>query len=100
MATTSNRHVEAERFGPGKDGSLYFTVRNTGKTRVQCTIRLDAKLGKVTSATRLPGDGPLAITSSGGIKLTLDPDEVSVVEVRTNEQARPEQRRASGESRP
>lgn len=100
MATTSNRHVEAERFGPGKDGSLYFTVRNTGKTRVQCTIRLDAKLGKVTSATRLPGDGPLAITLSGGIKLTLDPDEVSVVEVRTNEQARPEQRRASGESRP
>lgn len=79
MAQSSNPDVEIERFGPGKDGSLYFTVRN--KDSSKAVLTLDPKLGKPISAVKLPADQSLEVTSAG-IEVSLDPGEVAVVEVR------------------
>ena len=71
--------AEIERFGPGKDGLLYFTVRS--KDSCKAVLTLDPKLGRPKSAVKLPGDQALAVISSG-IEVSLDPGEVAVVEVR------------------
>lgn len=80
MARTSDSRVEIERFGPGKDGALYFTVRNGADKRVTARLRLDAKLGKPKSAFKLPGKQPLFV-DKGDILIALDPAEVAVVEI-------------------
>ena len=71
--------AEIERFGPGKDGTLYFTIRSKGSSKAVLT--LDPKLGKPASAVKLPADQPLAIKSSA-IEVPLDSGEVAVVEIR------------------
>jgi len=70
--------ADIERFGPGKDGTLYFTIRGKGSKAV---LTLDPKLGKPVSAVKLPADQPLAIKSTG-IEVPLDEGEEAVVEIR------------------
>lgn len=70
--------ADIERFGPGKDGSLYFTIRGKGSKAV---LTLDPKLGKPISAIKLPADQVLEIKSSK-IEVPLESGEVAVVEVR------------------
>ena len=71
--------AEIERFGPGKDGMLYFTIRS--KLSSKAVLTLDPKLGRPASAVKLPADQPLAIKSSA-IEVPLDSGEVAVVEIR------------------
>lgn len=81
MAKTSSPGVEIERFGPGKGGSLFFTVRSTGKSD-HVKLALDPKLGHPKSAVMLPENKALTVTTSGEIELTLDTGQVAVVQVR------------------
>lgn len=81
MARTSNPKVEVERFGPGKDGKLYFTVRSLADSPVTTTLKLGAKLGRPKSAVKLPGDTKLSVTKDG-VQIGLAPGEIAAVEVR------------------
>ena len=81
MARTSDPRIECERFGPGKDGALYFTVRSNADAPTKTVLRLDPKLGRPKSAVKLPGDEHLTIAKDG-IEVLLAPDEVAAIEVR------------------
>ncbi len=81
MAKATNPQVAIERFGPGNDGALYFTVRNLASKRLTARLRLDAKLRKPKSVVRLPEGKGQATVDNGDILVELDPDEVAVVEV-------------------
>jgi hypothetical protein len=82
MARTSDPAVEAERFGPGKDGALYFTVRNGKDKAARVLLRLDGELGRPKSAVELPSGEEISVTKTGGVELALEPGEVAVVEIR------------------
>ncbi len=82
MASTSRPDVEIERFGPGKDGSLYFTVRCGKKPVDGVLLKLDPRLGRPRSAVKLPADQALTVKASGEIELSLAPEEVAVVQVK------------------
>lgn len=82
MAKASSAAVDVERFGPAKDGSLYFAVRANDKLEGHESLRLDPKLGRVKSAMKLPAGQKLVITASGSIEVTLEPGEVAVVKMR------------------
>jgi hypothetical protein len=81
-ATCDNSHLYLERFGPGRDGALYFTVMNESPRPQSGTITIDTaalKLGKrLAWQEKLSGK---SLSAPGGrLHLTLAPNETWAVE--------------------
>jgi hypothetical protein len=81
LASTSDANVEIERFGPGKDGSLFFTVRNGHSESVRTELRLDAELGSLKSAIKLPAGELLSVNASRQVEFSLGPEQVAAIGV-------------------
>ena len=80
-ARCSNPEILLERFGPGRDGSVYLTLLNNSPHSQNGRIELDhaaLKLARKPKAVRLVSNEPLA-SSASGYAISLRPHQAEVI---------------------
>lgn len=80
-ARVDNSRLWLERFGPGPDGRVYFTMLNSAATAQSGVLRVESETGQAwlpATATELTRGQPL-LETSGGWRVELPAEGVGVV---------------------